>query len=90
MGQRLFARRREERLDSWGKRKQGRDSRPCFVVVSEYSECSEYSDYSDYSEFFLFAPVFLRLADVALVANLSHTLGLGEELFSLLGISLLH
>ena len=87
MGQRLFARRREERLDSWGKRKQGRDSRPCFVVVSEYSE---YSDYSDYSEFFLFAPVFLRLADVALVANLSHTLGLGEELFGLLGICFLH
>ena len=35
-------------------------------------------------------PVLLRLADVSLVAELGHLLGLGEELLSLVRISLLN
>ena len=38
----------------------------------------------------LILPVLLRLADIGLVAQLSHLLGLGEELLGLVGISLLH
>jgi len=38
----------------------------------------------------LILPVLLRLADVGLVAQLGHLLGLGEELLGLVGISLLH
>ena len=37
----------------------------------------------------LVLPVLLRLADVGLVAQLGHLLGLGEELLGLVGISLL-
>ena len=37
----------------------------------------------------LLAPVLLRLADVGLVAELGHALGLGEELLGLVGISFL-
>ena len=37
----------------------------------------------------LLSPIFLRLADVSLVAELGHLLGLGEELLGLVGISLL-
>ena len=37
----------------------------------------------------LLAPVLLRLADVSLVANLGHALGLGEEFLGLVRISLL-
>ena len=37
----------------------------------------------------LVAPILLRLADVGLVAELSHALSLGEELLGLVGISLL-
>ena len=37
----------------------------------------------------LLTPVLLRLADVALIANLGHLLGLGEELLGFVGISLL-
>ena len=39
--------------------------------------------------FFLVFPVLLRLADVGLVAELGHLLGLGEELLGLVRISLL-
>ena len=35
------------------------------------------------------APVFLRLADITLVAELCHALSLGEKFFGLVGISLL-
>ena len=38
----------------------------------------------------LILPVLLRLADVGLVAQLGHLLGLGEEFLGLVGISLLH
>ena len=38
----------------------------------------------------LVLPVLLSLADVALVTELGHLLGLGEELFGLVRISLLH
>ena len=38
----------------------------------------------------LVLPVLLRLADVSLVAELSHLLGLGEELLGLVRISLLN
>ena len=37
----------------------------------------------------LVLPVLLRLADVALVANLGHLLSLGEKFLGLVGISLL-
>ena len=37
----------------------------------------------------LLAPVFLRLADVGLVADPSHLLGLSEELLGLVGVGLL-
>ncbi len=37
----------------------------------------------------LILPVLLRLADVRLVAELGHLLGLSEELLGLVGISLL-
>ena len=37
----------------------------------------------------LILPVLLRLADVSLVAELSHLLSLGEEFLGLVGISLL-
>jgi len=37
----------------------------------------------------LILPVLLRLADVSLVAELSHLLGLGEEFLGLVRISLL-
>ena len=40
--------------------------------------------------FFLVFPVLLRLADVGLVADLGHLLGLGEEFLSLVRISLLN
>ena len=39
---------------------------------------------------FLIFPVLLRLADVSLVAELSHLLCLGKELLSLVRISLLN
>jgi len=38
----------------------------------------------------LILPVLLRLADVSLVAELSHLLSLGKEFLGLVGISLLH
>ena len=38
----------------------------------------------------LLLPILLRLADVGLVAELGHLLGLGEEFLGLVGISLLH
>ena len=38
---------------------------------------------------FLILPVLLRLADVGLVAELGHLLGLGEEFLGLVGIGLL-
>ena len=38
----------------------------------------------------LLAPIFLRLANVGLVTELGHLLGLGEEFLGLVGISLLH
>ena len=38
----------------------------------------------------LILPVLLRLADVSLVAELSHLLSLGEEFLGLVGISLLN
>ena len=38
----------------------------------------------------LVLPVLLSLADVGLVAQLGHLLGLSEELLGLVGISLLH
>ena len=39
--------------------------------------------------FFLSTPVHLGLTDVRLIADLSHTLCLGEEFLSLVGICLL-
>ena len=38
----------------------------------------------------LLLPILLSLADVGLVAELGHLLGLGEEFLGLVGISLLH
>ena len=38
----------------------------------------------------LLSPILLRLANVGLVAELGHLLGLGEELLGLVRISLLH
>ena len=38
----------------------------------------------------LLAPVFLRLAHIALVAELCHALGLGKEFFGLVGVGFLN
>ena len=38
----------------------------------------------------LYRPIFLRLADITLVAEFCHTLGLGEEFLSLVGIGFLN